>query len=193
MLFPETKIILDLCGGSGAWSKDYKDAGYDVRIITLPDHNVIDFIPPKNVYGILAAPPCTEFSRARNGHPEIERDFIKGMNPVNACFRIFFQCDPVFWALENPMGLLSRWLGRPHFYFDPWEFGDPFTKRTAIWGKFNRPIAKYIKKAKVMTEKQIIECQRNNKPQDRGNSLAKAEKRAITPAGFARAFFEANQ
>ena len=25
------KIILDLCGGTGAWSKPYKDAGYDVR------------------------------------------------------------------------------------------------------------------------------------------------------------------
>jgi hypothetical protein len=30
------KIILDLCGGTGAWSKLYKDAGYDVRLITLP-------------------------------------------------------------------------------------------------------------------------------------------------------------
>ena len=31
----KSKIILDLCGGSGAWSKPYKDAGYDVRIIDL--------------------------------------------------------------------------------------------------------------------------------------------------------------
>lgn len=30
------KIILDLCGGTGSWSKPYKDAGYDVRVITLP-------------------------------------------------------------------------------------------------------------------------------------------------------------
>ena len=29
-----TKIILDLCGGSGAWSAPYKAAGYDVRLIT---------------------------------------------------------------------------------------------------------------------------------------------------------------
>lgn len=25
------KIILDLCGGTGSWSKPYKEAGYDVR------------------------------------------------------------------------------------------------------------------------------------------------------------------
>lgn len=34
------KIILDLCGGTGSWSKYYKEAGYDVRVITLPDYNV---------------------------------------------------------------------------------------------------------------------------------------------------------
>lgn len=25
------KIILDLCDGTGSWSKPYKEAGYDVR------------------------------------------------------------------------------------------------------------------------------------------------------------------
>lgn len=51
------KIILDLCGGTGSWSKPYKDAGYDVRVITLPDNDVLAYRPPKDVYGILAAPP----------------------------------------------------------------------------------------------------------------------------------------
>ena len=32
-LFNEDKIILDLCGGTGSWSKPYRDNGYDVRII----------------------------------------------------------------------------------------------------------------------------------------------------------------
>ena len=36
----EKKIILDLCGGTGAWSKPYKDAGYDVVLITLPRYDV---------------------------------------------------------------------------------------------------------------------------------------------------------
>jgi ubiquinone/menaquinone biosynthesis C-methylase UbiE len=31
------KIILDLCGGTGSWSEPYKQAGYDVRLITLPE------------------------------------------------------------------------------------------------------------------------------------------------------------
>ena len=36
------KIILDLCGETGAWSAPYKEAGYDVRVITLPDYNVLN-------------------------------------------------------------------------------------------------------------------------------------------------------
>ncbi len=51
------KIILDLCGGSGSWSKAYAAAGYDVRNITLPAYDVLTYEPPDNVYGILAAPP----------------------------------------------------------------------------------------------------------------------------------------
>ena len=70
------KIILDLCGGTGSWSRYYKAAGYDVRVITLPEYDVLTYVPPDNVYGILAAPPCTEFSilnctaEARNRKPQ---------------------------------------------------------------------------------------------------------------------------
>ena len=40
------KIVLDLCGGTGSWSKPYKEAGYDIRLITLPKQDVRDYIPP---------------------------------------------------------------------------------------------------------------------------------------------------
>ena len=59
------KIILDLCGGTGSWSLPYKENGYDVRVITLPENDVRKYHPPKNVYGILAAPPCDQFSLAK--------------------------------------------------------------------------------------------------------------------------------
>ena len=197
MLFNQDKIILDLCGGTGSWSAPYKDAGYDVRLVTLPEQNVIDYVPPKNVYGILAAPPCVEFSRALNYHIAVKgrkRDFIRGMMPVNACIRIIHFAKPKFWALENPLGCLSRFLGSWQYIFDPWEFGDPYTKKTCLWGEFSHPQKKYAKREAVMTEEQIIRCKENRKPQDcAGNSEQKALARAITPAGFAKAFFKANQ
>ena len=97
------KIILDLCGGTGSWSRPYKEAGYDVRLITLPEYDVRTYQPPENVYGILAAPPCTEFSIAKGSRP---RDFAGGMEIVEACLRIIWRCRMTgslkFWAMENP-------------------------------------------------------------------------------------------
>lgn len=63
------KIILDLCGGTGAWSAPYKAAGYDVRVITLPEHDILTYKPPRSgVYGIMAAPPLHDvFIGAQHG------------------------------------------------------------------------------------------------------------------------------
>ena len=144
------KVILDLCGGTGSWSKPYKDNGYDVRVITLPDHDVRTFEPPKNVYGILAAPPCTMFSIARNDKRAKEkRDFRKGMETIKACLEIIWKCryEPIkksennlkFWSLENPKGYLNDFLGKPAYTFHPFYFGDPYTKKTCLWGNFNNP------------------------------------------------------
>jgi hypothetical protein len=141
------KIILDLCGGTGAWSKPYRNNGYDVRLITLPEHDVRTYKPPENVYGILAAPPCQMFSFCRTS-PKKPRDLHEGMEIVIACLKIIWEyqydvaglsiaCKKTklkFWALENPyFGLLKNFIGKPFFIFDPWEFGD-FTKRELRYG-----------------------------------------------------------
>jgi len=189
-LMNEAKIILDLCGGTGAWSKPYLDANYDVRNITLPEYDVRDFIPPENVYGILAAPPCTMFSLART-RAKIPRNFKEGLSLVDACLRIIWYCKPHFWALENPVGLLRRWLGIPKFTFDPCDFGDPWTKKTDLWGNFNIPRKKPI----VLTREERYKWSQNNwKLPSISNFTGSKQtaKRAITPSGFAQAFFEAN-
>jgi site-specific DNA-cytosine methylase len=137
----DAKIILDLCGGTGAWSKPYKDAGYDVRLVTLPDNDVRDYWPPDRVHGILAAPPCTEFSLAKNGSRK-RRDFAEGLTAVNACTGIIqycrLYCGLKFWALENPAGYLRQFLGVPPFTFEQWEFGGKRRKPTDVWGVFQK-------------------------------------------------------
>ena len=194
-LFSEHKIILDLCGGTGAWSEPYKEAGYDVRLVTLPDQDVTDYIPPANVYGVLAAPPCTMFSIARTT-AKTPRDFIQGMIPVNACYRIIYMVRPTFWALENPLGHISKWIGKHNYWFHPWWFGDPWTKRTGLWGNFNRPKRTYYALNDVLSEEQIERCKTNKRSLQIANRW-RGEKakilRAVTPLGFAKAFFEANK
>lgn len=182
----EGRIILDLCGGSGAWSDPYRRAGYDVRIVTLPDCDVRTFEPPSDpVHGILAAPPCTEFSLAKNGQ---DRDIERGLEVVSACLRIVIACRPKWWALENPVGLLGHYLGTPRDVFEPCDFGDPWTKRTAIWGNFEIPErGPFVKPLGGGPLCSICDPKRK-----RLTWCGNAAHRAITPPGFARAFFEAN-
>jgi hypothetical protein len=85
-------MILDLCGGTGSWSNPWKTAGYDVRVVTLPEFNVLevaeyheflrltpanrvleprDDVPWSSIVGILAAPPCTECTKCGQEHRQL--------------------------------------------------------------------------------------------------------------------------
>lgn len=200
------KIILDLCGGTGSWSKPYAEAGYDVRIITLPEFDVREYNPPQNVYGVLAAPPCTEFSVLNCKAEPRERDEAAGLEVVTACLRIIAACRPKWWAMENPRGHLRKYMGKPKLTFQPWHYGEPWTKTTDIWGEFNIPQKAYerwedVPKLPLYTRPgrgkpnfaYLHKSAWKNIPQlayhEPGTD---AEFRAMTPPGFARAFFAAN-
>jgi hypothetical protein len=207
----EDKIILDLCGGTGSWSKPYREAGYDVRLITLPDYNILRWREYPDVaglanagiiYGVLAAPPCTVFSKAAWNIKKADRRFSDGMATVRACMDLIWTIQEsgaplAFWALENPMGYLYNFLGRPPFYFQPWQFGETSflaTKRTAIWGYFNQPAKTVLTRSipfinSHTSKREVVYKERENK----GWYKASAAERAITPQGFARAFYKANQ
>ena len=193
------KIILDLCGGTGEWSAPYKRAGYDVRVITLPDNDVRLYAPlgnnkvPLNVYGILAAPPCDQFSKAKHFHGKgnYTHDFAAGLEIVSACHRIIVTTNPKFWAMENPNGYLSNWLGRHRFSFQPYHFGDSYQKNTLLWGVFNVPKILTMQKPKGIIKFSMLKS-KDIHPEYYGK-LSRKERRAITPAGFANAFYEANQ
>jgi site-specific DNA-cytosine methylase len=195
------KIILDLCGGTGAWSRPYKEAGYDVRVITLPEYDVRLFpSQPSNisrypsefqdiepllgrVYGILAAPVCTYFSASGARHPRSDAEIQEALSIVDACLRIIQVLRPNWWALENPIGKLRKWIGPPVMVFNPCDYGDPYTKKTLLWGEFNIPV------------KNPVEPTEGSKLwRNYGGKSAKTkEARSITPPGFAKAFFLANQ
>ena len=96
-----------------------------------------------------------------------------------------------FWALENPVGYLYNFLGKPAFYFQPWQFGETdfrATKKTGIWGYFNQPV-KTIKK-------RTVPYIRDPKKVKQGNlswGPRSAAERGKTSSFFAESFFKANQ
>jgi hypothetical protein len=183
-MMAEEKIILDLCGGTGAWSKPYQENGYDVRIIDiLQGRDVRSFHKLlEEVHGILAAPICTDFagSGARWWKEKGEKPLLDSLSIVDACFRIIVVHNPVWWVLENPVGRLSKYLGKPRMYFNPCDYGDPYTKKTCLWGDFNVP-----KKCPVLPTE-------GSKIHKMPPSESRQALRSITPPGFAYAFYEAN-
>ncbi len=212
------KIILDLCGGTGSWSRPYKEAGYDVRLITLPQYDVRIYEPPTGIWGILAAPPCTEFAVSgtrwwKSKPPEL---LVEAISVVRACLRIIEVSNPRWWALENPVGRLSRCvpeIGKWRYTFQPYDYGDPWTKRTCIWGVHNipekhpvEPVGSYqgsghtahgktlgiVDHPLMLLGKDDVFL-RPDWVHRLPPSADRAMLRSITLAGFATAFFEANQ
>jgi hypothetical protein len=202
------KTILHLCADIGSDSKPYADAGYNV-IKVGSDIGVENYNPPDNVYGIIANPVCTEFSIASGFHKS--RDYNKGLKMVTECLRIIKTCNPVFWVIENPAtGRLKNFLGKPDFVYEPWQFGDPWTKKTALWGKFNKPKIIYKKWEDVPKNNKLYIRPNRPKPSiaflhksaiydipDFSSFIDKVKDdssfRSLCPQGFAKAFFEVNK
>jgi site-specific DNA-cytosine methylase len=177
------KLILSLCDFSGEWVRPYKLARYSILQIDLmygSDVRLLE-LPDRPVYGILAAPPCTYFANSGARWKRTDEQMREGLSIVDACLRFALICQPHFWVLENPIGKLKRYLGEPKLRFNPCDYGDPYTKKTCLWGKFNLPKARPVKPA-LGSRIHFI-----------GPSKDRAIKRSLTPSGFAKAFFEANR
>jgi hypothetical protein len=140
----EKKIILHLCADTGSDTQPYRENGYEVICIGK-DIGVENYKGSAEIYGVIANPVCLEFSTARSTGKA--RNPEKGMEIVKECQRIIAECPNLkFWVIENPAtGRLKDFLGKPVITYEPWHYGSPWTKRTALWGKFNMPPKIYDK------------------------------------------------
>lgn len=188
------KTILDLCGGTGSWSKPYSEHPdeYEVLIVDpqewLPedpgtgDVRLFEHLSKRRVHGILAAPPCTDLSGsgARWWEAKGPEALLNALSIADACCRIVLLHQPEWWALENPVGRLRRYYGEPTYTFHPNDHGDPYTKKTLLWGEFNKP------------KRNWVEPTEGSKMWKLPPGPERARLRSATPQGFAYSFFEAN-
>jgi hypothetical protein len=202
------KIILHLCADIGSDSYYYNlDPNYEV--IRIGEKiGVENYSPPNNVHGIICNPVCTEFQTVSGSKVN---DSEKGMFLVNHCFRIIKESNCKWWTLENPArGELKKFIGKPDHTYEPWNFGSPWTKRTALWGSFTMPDKIYSKWDDVPKIPELYIRPGRTKP-----GLAFLHKSAINlipemqwakeyikcdsdirsmcSMGFAKAFYEANK
>lgn len=198
-----TKVVLSLFDLTGSWSQPWEDAGYQVFRFDIQSDPIAgdvnnfsgeffndwfgDF-DGMDVYAILAACPCTDFAVSGAKHfaaKDADGRTVASVKLVHQTLAAIEHFKPAVWAIENPVGRIEQLGGLPpwRLSFDPYQLGEPYTKRTLLWGRFNAdlPIAP-------------VEPTEGSKMHKKygGKSLATKNARSETPEGFSYAFFMAN-
>jgi hypothetical protein len=197
------KIVLSLFDMTGEWSKPWEEAGYQVFRFDIQEdpemgdvnkfsaeffNDLYGAFEGQDIYAILAACPCTDFASSGARHfaaKDADGRTVESVELVRQTLATVEYFKPSVWAIENPVGRIEKLTGLPpwRLSFNPNHFGDPYTKKTLLWGRFNAnlPIAPV-----EPVEGSKMHRMYGGKSQETKNA------RSVTPEGFAYAFFQAN-
>lgn len=198
--FPD--IVIALHEHSGYATLPWRKAGFVVIQIDLKlgidiydwDYQKID---PKRVVGVMAFPECTDFTISGNQFWE-EKDQSgqteESLELVKKDLEVIKHFNPDWWFIENPVGRLASLLPELDdfgpWYFHPYEYGDPWKKKTGLFGKFKPPIKNPVRPI------QIIAGNGDKYSPIHYYTWGSSENtktiRSVTPPGFSKAFFKAN-
>lgn len=89
---------------------------------------------------IIAFPPCTYLTVTGNKWFNVEKfgdKAIQREKDREEAVQFFMSLAqyPGRFAIENPVGIMSTRWRKPDQIIQPWQFGDPFEKKTCIWLK----------------------------------------------------------
>lgn len=202
-------LVLSLCDRTGVMVQPWLDAGYECWIVDVKHEQGFNSVPTRgSLYTlgddvrslhlgwirrlgrypliVFAFPPCTDLANSGNRY---KRD--KGLEALHDALGLVIACKRICeasgapWMIENPIGSLSTYWRKPDATFQPWEYTTPKEKkRTCLWAGNN-----FVIPAREVFDEPADVCEsvwRMPPSADRG------DKRSVTPAGFARAVFEAN-
>lgn len=196
----DDRIVLSLCDRTGVLVRPWLDAGYECWIVDVQHQagvhrdgylvrvgaDIRTWLPPRLDYWIgFAQPPCTD--QAVSGARWFKD---KGLAGLSGAIELVERSRDILawidapWMLENPVGTISSYWRKPDHTFQPWHFGENESKQTCLWtgGGFIMPPREVLTRPADVQES----VWRMAPSADRG------DKRSITPAGFARAVFDAN-
>lgn len=189
--------ILSLCDYTGNMLKPWAEAGHTCIAVDLAQdkprsENGIEYcqgdifsltVDPGDFDYIFAFPPCTDLaaSGARWWQDKGIRATIESLQLVEQALLI---CQKARrgWMIENPIGRLANLWRKPDHYFDPCDYGDPYTKKTCLWvgGDFKMPATERVPAT--------LGSKMHKLPQSKDRARLRSE----TPMGFARAVYTAN-
>lgn len=90
---------------------------------------------------IIAFPTCTFLTVTGNRWFNVERYGDKALKRIEDrkdainFFMMFANAECDFIAIENPVGIMSSEWRKPNQIINPYQFGDPFEKKTCLWLK----------------------------------------------------------
>ena len=152
--------ILDLFSGRKGWTSAMRDRGHYVLTIDNDPDTEPDICMDINDLTIeeigtdwdivLASPPCEGFSIAScmvhwsAEEPRVPKTQFAddSLQLVQHTYELIQQINPVYWAMENPRGMLRKVWKEPTLttYFASWLGGNFETRRpqkpTDLWGEF---------------------------------------------------------
>jgi hypothetical protein len=148
----DTRHCLDLFSGLGGFSAAFADSPrWDVTTVDIDDEfapdiqaDVLDVrysdLPDADV--VLASPPCHCFSKASAWQDHWDDAGAPVTAQARASVALVFHTvgliralTPRYWFLENPVGHLRRFLGRPTGTVTYCQYGSAYQKPTDLWGE----------------------------------------------------------
>ena len=142
---------IDLFSGLGGFSEafvrngchvlrvDNNEAFKDILFTVITDVLTLTADNLKDADIILASPPCTCFSFAAQGkywprmkdrHPDVD----KMVHLMRHTIKIIKEAKPKYWILENPVGRLRDFIGKPAAKTAWCAWGTVYKKPTYLWG-----------------------------------------------------------
>jgi hypothetical protein len=147
--------------------------------------DIHNWIPPRgNIVFASFFPPCTDLSVSG------ARWFKgKGLHRLSDAIKLFARSVDIAetlscpWIIENPVSTISSYWRKPDHIFDPCDYGDPYTKKTCLWSG----------NGFVMPEKKPVAPSLGSRMHLLPPHKDRADKRSVTPMGFAVHVFKANR
>lgn len=144
-----TLDVLVACEESQAVTKEFRKLGHNAFSCDILDcsgghpewhikNDVVEVMDGKWDI-IISFPPCTYLTVTGNRWFNIERYGQKAMDRIERrddaieFFMLFANSDCKMKAIENPVGIMSSIWRKPNQIIHPYQFGDPFEKRTCLW------------------------------------------------------------
>lgn len=156
----EQRVCLDLFSGLGGFSQAFEDAdGWRVVTVDIegefdPDicADIMELLPGDlpDADVVLASPPCVDFSVAcivnkwshslerRPRHLPRKAQVADSIAVVFRTLWLVQELQPDWWFMENPQGMLRKWIGEPSGQVHYCQYGSPFKKPTDLWGRHPR-------------------------------------------------------